>query len=187
MATATRRLKPRDNYPPARVARLAAHEPTLRYAAGGNLSRDDGVDRLVGTATRGDPLERIALERHGVPAALLQALAKRLALPMGKLLEYIELPKATAAKKIAEGGVIAGTSGQALIAIARLLGIAWEMQRDLPDDVGRDFDVDAWLGRWLGTAQPALAGHAPGQLLSTPTGLGAVVRVLGAIQSGAYQ
>ena len=48
-------------------------------------------------------------------------------------------------------------------------------------------DVERWLARWLTKPQPALGGRRPDELLDTPGGVDAVARVLGAIQSGAFQ
>ncbi|MFO1356707.1 MAG: MbcA/ParS/Xre antitoxin family protein [Gammaproteobacteria bacterium] len=52
---------------------------------------------------------------------------------------------------------------------------------------GADFNAARWLGKWIETAQPALGGRKPADLLDTPTGLDMVSRLLGSIQSGAYQ
>lgn len=47
--------------------------------------------------------------------------------------------------------------------------------------------VVPWLETWLHTPQPALGGQTPAQLLDTPTGCEQVSRLLGALESGAYQ
>ena len=49
------------------------------------------------------------------------------------------------------------------------------------------FDAAQWLGRWIERPQPALGGRKPADLIGTPTGRAMVARVLGAIESGAYQ
>jgi uncharacterized protein (DUF2384 family) len=53
--------------------------------------------------------------------------------------------------------------------------------------LAKDFDAVRWLGQWIERAQPALDGRRPADLLDTPTGVDLVARLLGAIQSGAYQ
>ena len=52
-----------------------------------------------------------------------------------------------------------------------------------PDAAG--FDTARWLGEWIRKPQPALGGRRPEELLDTPTGQAAVMRVLGAMESGA--
>lgn len=70
---------------------------------------------------------------------------------------------------------------------AALLAIASEIVANSTSPAAADFDVDAWLSRWLETKQPALGGRTPAEMLGTPAGFDAVVRLLGAIESGAYQ
>lgn len=49
------------------------------------------------------------------------------------------------------------------------------------------FDPAAWLDRWLEIPQPSLGGRKPADLIDTPIGVQVVTRLLGAIESGAYQ
>ena len=49
------------------------------------------------------------------------------------------------------------------------------------------FDAAKWVGEWIQRPQPALGGVTPAELMDTPSGRDAVMRLLGAIQSGAYQ
>lgn len=48
-------------------------------------------------------------------------------------------------------------------------------------------DPVEWLDRWMQTPQPALGGKKPQEFLDAPGGGNVVARVLGAIESGAYQ
>lgn len=50
-----------------------------------------------------------------------------------------------------------------------------------------NFDIDAWLARWLETEQPALGGNTPRDLLNILAGVEAVKRLMGSISSGSYQ
>jgi uncharacterized protein (DUF2384 family) len=88
---------------------------------------------------------------------------------------------------VAAGEVISGSGGQAAIGIAKLIAKAEEMVADSTASEASGFDATKWLGRWLEIAQPALGGHKPSALLDTPTGLQVVLKLLGAIESGAYQ
>lgn len=49
-----------------------------------------------------------------------------------------------------------------------------------------EFDAERWLERWLLTPQRPLGGRTPVEQLQEPDGLAAVLRVLGAIESGVY-
>jgi uncharacterized protein (DUF2384 family) len=58
---------------------------------------------------------------------------------------------------------------------------------DPDNQAGRDFDVQKWVANWIQRPQPALGGLKPAELMDTSAGRESVMRVLGAIQSGAYQ
>jgi uncharacterized protein (DUF2384 family) len=97
------------------------------------------------------------------------------------------VPKATAEKKIAAGEVLSGSGGRAALGMAKLLGIAKEIVENSTAPEAKGFDAAKWLGQWLERPQPSLGGRRPSDLLDTPTGLDVVTRLLGAIESGAYQ
>lgn len=82
---------------------------------------------------------------------------------------------------------IAGAGGQAALGLARLLAIARSIVENSTAAQAKDFDVGKWLGQWIERPQPALGGRKPADLIGTPTGLDMVAKVLGAIESGAYQ
>ena len=82
---------------------------------------------------------------------------------------------------------ITGAAGQAALGLTRLLGLARGIVADSTAEAAKDFDAARWLGRWIERPQPALGGRKPADLIATPTGLEMVARLLGAIESGAYQ
>ena len=133
------------------------------------------------------PMAIVRTERAGVHAQLLKDLARDMAIPASRMFAILGIPKATAEKKIAAGELIAGQGGQAAIGLVRLLGQAEAMAAESTADAAANFAAAKWLGQWIETAQPALGGRKPADLLDTPTGLDMVSRLLGAIQSGAYQ
>lgn len=67
--------------------------------------------------------------------------------------------------------------------IAELVKMLQDM---IPEGQGEGFDAAKWVGRWLKTPQPALAGAAPKDYLDTAEGRTIVKRLLGTIESGAY-
>jgi uncharacterized protein (DUF2384 family) len=134
-----------------------------------------------------DPLQLVQLERSGMPARAVAAMAISLGLSERRVFEVIGLPQSIADRKVQNNEPVTGASGYAAIGIMRLMEQAREIvgRSTSPKAVG--FDSDRWLGRWLEMSQPALGGRKPADFLNTPTGFKLVSRVLGALESGAYQ
>jgi putative toxin-antitoxin system antitoxin component (TIGR02293 family) len=146
-----------------------------------------GVDvhaRNVGKAT---PLELIDLERRGVPGELIKQMASRIGIPSSRFFAILGLPKATGEKKAASGALVSGSSGCAAIGVLKLLAIAQAVVDDSTAPEAQRFDAGKWLGLWIERPQPALGGRKPADLIATPTGVEVVARLLGAIESGAFQ
>ena len=120
-------------------------------------------------------------------ATVVKGLAKRLEIPAVRVFEMLGVPKATVEKKAATGDVVSGSGGQAAIGMARLIGIAQEIVANSTANGARGFDAAKWLGQWLERPQASLGGRKPAELIDTPTGVAVVARLLGAIESGAYQ
>ncbi|RPI35315.1 MAG: DUF2384 domain-containing protein, partial [Hyphomicrobiaceae bacterium] len=114
-------------------------------------------------------------------------LSKRMEIPSTRIFRIIGVPKATAEKKASAKEMVAGRGGQAAIGVLRLLGIAQEIVRDSTATEAQGFDAAKWLGQWIERPQPSLGGRKPADLLDTPTGVEIVARLLGSIQSGAFQ
>lgn len=163
----------------------------LTQAASGSVNllrkKVEGVDDLVVVVRSIDPLGLIELERRGVAGGFLKDLSKRMQIPTSRVYQILGIPKATAEKKAAAGEMLKGSDGCAALGMARLLGMAQEMAANSTAEEAADFDAAKWLGQWLDRPQPALGGSKPSDLLDTPTGLSVVARLLGSIESGAYQ
>ena len=156
---------------------------------GGHVTyvRTKGIDDFVTNVHAADPLQLIETERKGVAGIFVKDLAKRMEIAAQRMFEILGVPKATAVKKIAAGDVLSGSGGRAALGMAKLLGLAKEIVENSTAPEAKDFDAAKWLGQWLERPQPSLGGRRPSELLDTPTGLGVVTRLLGAIESGAYQ
>lgn len=133
------------------------------------------------------PMQRVAAERQGVAARLVKDLASEMAIPAVRMFKIIGVPKATAERKAEKNEAIAGGGGQSALGVLNLLGIAQAIVAESTDETAAQFDVAKWLGRWIENPQPALGGRKPADLLDTPTGIDVVARLLGSLQSGAYQ
>ncbi|WP_211209873.1 antitoxin Xre/MbcA/ParS toxin-binding domain-containing protein [Uliginosibacterium gangwonense] len=146
-----------------------------------------GIDDFVARVRNASPWDLVEAEREGVNGVILKDLAERMNVPASRVFNMIGVPKATAEKKAAAGEMLKGSSGQAVIGMAKLIGIAQAILANSTAVEAKGFDVVQWLGQWLERAQPALGGRRPGDVIDTPTGLEIVSRLLRAIESGSYQ
>ena len=132
-------------------------------------------------------MEIIAIERQGVPGTFIEDLSKQMALPTSRMFNILGVSKATAKKKKAAGENIDGCAGQSALRMIKLLGIAQDIVSNSTAVEAKNFDSTQWLGQWIGRPQSALGGRKPADLIDTPTGVEIVARLLGPIESGAYQ
>lgn len=161
-----------------RHARARSARPRARHLS---------LDEYVATVERATPMQRIELERAGVPGKLIKDLSARMKLPTSRMFGILGLPKATAEKKAAHGESVGGSAGYSAIGMAALLARAQEMASDVGAEGIPGFDAGEWLGRWIELPQPALGGRRPAELLDTATGVQLVSRLLGSLVSGSYQ
>jgi putative toxin-antitoxin system antitoxin component (TIGR02293 family) len=173
--------------PAAARQRPAGTEQRLLRSVGGAGQRPkETLDDYVSGFRSAPPLARIEAERAGVSGSLLKDMAKSMGLSNTRMFEVIGVPKATAEKRAANNTAVTGTPGQAALGVVRLLGIAKAMAQNSDAPEARDFDTAKWLGEWIERPQPSLGGRKPAEVLDTPTGVETVVKLLGAIESGAY-
>ncbi len=179
----SRLLAPAPAHAPARGA------PSARARALIDRARRSGVKSLVTFATEmtlAEPMDQVALERAGLPAAVVAGLARLMAVPRVRIFEMMNLPRATMEKKISDDEVLTGVANRRALNLLRLLAHACAIVKDSTSAEAEHFDVARWLGRWIETPQPALGGKRPADLLDTETGASMVERTLGAMRSGAY-
>ena len=168
----------RSATPPALAG---AREVTILYR------RNKGVDAYVRAVAAASPMEIVAIERQGVQGAFIKDLSKRMDLATSRIFTILGVPKATAEKKAAAGELVTGRGGQAAVGMIKLLGIAQGIVDNSTASQAKDFDAAKWLGQWIERPQPSLGGRKPADLIDTPTGVEVVARLLGSIESGAYQ
>jgi putative toxin-antitoxin system antitoxin component (TIGR02293 family) len=146
-----------------------------------------GVDAYVRAVAGATPMQIVEIERQGVMGAFIKDLSKRMEVPTSRIFTILGVPKATAEKKAAAGELVSGSGGQAAIGMIKLLGIAQDMVRNSTAPEAKGFDAAKWLGKWIEQPQAALGGRKAADLIDTPTGVDVVARLLGSIESGAYQ
>ena len=170
-----------------KVARVAGRKDRGSPEMFISYSSTHGVDFYVQRIAAATPMQLVEVERHGVKGRFIKDLSRRIGVPAVRFYEILGVPKATVEKRSTEGAEITGTGGQAAVAMAKLLAKAQEIVGDSTSPAARDFDAAKWLGQWIERRQPALGGRKPAELIGTPTGMEIVSRLLGAIESGAYQ
>jgi putative toxin-antitoxin system antitoxin component (TIGR02293 family) len=176
----------------AQTVRQAGRKAPIRRASGVEALAQKAaayrdLDQFVVIVSHATPYQLVELERHGVDGRFLKDLSKRMEISQLHVFDMIGVPKATAEKKVAAGEVISGSGGQAAIGMAKLIAKAQDIALNSTAKEAREFDAAKWLGKWLEIPQPALGGRKPSELVDTPTGLDVVLKLLGAIESGAYQ
>jgi putative toxin-antitoxin system antitoxin component (TIGR02293 family) len=159
----------------------ASRETVIRYVS------SKGVDHFILLVSKATPMQLVDVERRGVDGRFVKGLSAKIGIPAVRLFSMLGVPKATVEKRAATGGAIAGSGGQAAVAMARLIAKAEEIVAGSTAPGAKEFDAAKWLGQWLERPQPALGGRRPSELIGTPTGAEVVNRLLGAMESGAYQ
>jgi uncharacterized protein (DUF2384 family) len=146
------------------------------------------IDVYLEQMQNASTVQLIEMERQGVPHAFIAALSERMDVPLARMQKMMRVSKATAARKRADdAGLIGGAAGATATAIVKLIGMAQRIVDQSTAPQANGFDVQKWFGTWIELPQPALNGNKPADLLDTPSGVEAVARVLGALESGAYQ
>lgn len=180
MATSTSSNRPRNE----------AAKP-VKKATVSTLVRTRKVPKYVEyrRALRSAPIkEKILIEREGVPYGIVKTLLDETGLSATDFQRAVKMPKATFSKKMKDRSTFAGSTGHSVVGLLELINKVEDIlaaQADNPEAKG--FDVERWVGEWIQQPQPALGGFAPADIMDTPTGRASVMRVLGALQSGAYQ
>ena len=166
-----------------RVPRANPQTQPIKIRYGGNHD----IDSFISGVSKATPMQLVEAEREGVAGQFFKDISKRMDIPAARMFSMLGVPKATAEKKVAAGEVIKGTAGRAALGLAKLLGMAQEIVANSTAAEAKNFDSAKWLGLWMERPQPALGGRKPADLIDTSAGVDAVARLLGSIQSGAYQ
>lgn len=138
-----------------------------------------------GTAPHGgDPHERIALIRQGIPAAAISRLSARMGMSKELLLSSLGLSRATISRKEKDAGLLSKDESERVLGIETLIGSVQAMVERSGDPAG--FDAARWLSGWLSKPLPALAGATPASYMDTFEGQKMVGALLAMSESGAY-
>jgi putative toxin-antitoxin system antitoxin component (TIGR02293 family) len=131
-----------------------------------------------------DAMERVRIVKLGVPASVVEVMARRMAMPKEKLVGTLGLARATIDRKARENKPLSSDESSRVLGMARLVGQVQAMVEESGNPEG--FDAAAWVARWLDEPLPALGGQRPAELMDTPEGQGIVSQIVDRMRSGAY-
>jgi putative toxin-antitoxin system antitoxin component (TIGR02293 family) len=170
--------------PPSRPRPASLHALKLTQAratipvVGGALTTD------FLHAFRADAMERVRIVKGGVPAGVIDTMAKRMGMPKEKLIVTLGLARATIDRKARDSKPLSPDEGSKVLGMARLVGQVQAMVEESGEPAG--FDAAGWLASWLDRPLSALGGQRPAELMDTAEGQGLVSQLVARMQSGAY-
>lgn len=132
-----------------------------------------GGRKVLGTVLTPDDLAQAV--RKGLPASSLTALAAKLELGNGALSRKLGIPVRTLTRRLSRRARLTSAESDRLVRFARVYAAA----NDMIGDTQKALD-------WLRTANRALSGARPIDLLDTDVGTRMVEDVLGRIAYGVY-
>jgi putative toxin-antitoxin system antitoxin component (TIGR02293 family) len=159
-----------------KAAKLAVNAPIGAKTAA-------GITNFV-EAFRAEPMERVHIVKRGVPAQVVEVIAKRMAMPKERLVGTLGLARATVDRKARQNRPLSMDESSRVLGMARLVGQVQAMIEESGTPEG--FDAAAWVSQWLERPLPALAGQRPAELMDTPEGQALVSDLVARMRSGAY-
>lgn len=131
-----------------------------------------------------ESVEMIGVVRRGVPALVIDDLARGMGVPTARLITWMGWPVAAVERKIRARSALSKSAGGQIFLLIRLIS---QIQRMVNESGNPDgFDVAAWLGNWLTEPNPALGCVSPGEYMDTAAGFSLLSDTLARMQSGAY-
>ncbi|AFW01338.1 hypothetical protein BAR24_00420 [Gluconobacter oxydans] len=137
-----------------------------------------------GNLYRAGVMDRIGLIVEGVSAAEAKRWLDIPALGRAETLKALDLSVATFNKKVKANARLTPAESERVVGFARLVGQIEAMFEEAGGP--SEFDVHAWLARWLTDPLPALGNARPIDFMNTMEGQALVSQKLAQIASGAY-
>ncbi len=131
-----------------------------------------------------DAKARIAVIRHGIPAASIANLSSRMGISKESLLASLGLSRATISRKERAATVLSKDESERVLGLESLIGMVQAMVEESGDP--SNFNAARWVAGWLSTPLPALGGETPASYMDTFEGQRLVAELLSYSQSGAY-
>lgn len=133
---------------------------------------------------RVDPQARIAVIRHGIPAAMIGELSSSMGMSKERLLGSLGLSRANVSRKERAETTLSPDESERVLGVASLIVKVQKMVEESGDP--NDFDAPRWVADWLSKPLPALGGATPASYMDTFEGQKLVAELLAMSQSGAY-
>jgi len=138
----------------------------------------------VGSLYAYPTVERIALVKEGVPSAFLVVMSGSMGVTRDRLFQTVNIPRATADRKIRDGRPLSTEEGERVVGVARLIGQVDAIVRESGRANG--FDAAHWLADFIEQPNAALDGRPPREMLDTAEGRDLVSGLIAQMQTGAY-
>lgn len=164
------------------MSKAVASKPAVKASASKVVVKTMPLNFL--TMYRADPMERIRIVKHGMPARTVEAIAKRMAVPKERLVATLGLARATVDRKARDNKPLSTDDSARVLGMARLVGQVQEIVAESGDPVG--FDAASWVAQWLQSPLPALGGKRPAEFMDTADGQSLVSTMVARMQTGAY-
>lgn len=128
--------------------------------------------------------DRIDLIRQGVSAKLVVQTEQQLGLARQGVCQMLGLSVSTIKRRLSQDQALNADETERLLALQQLIGQVAAIVEESGDASG--FDAARWVGEWLMTPNPALAGQKPADYMDTAEGRRLVSRAIAMMRSGAY-
>lgn len=129
-----------------------------------------------------EPMARLEGLKRGIPATLMDEVAREVGMPAPMLARALGLSPVTLARKRATHKLLSPSEGERLLGFARLIGQVEVMIDESGDPTG--FQSARWMRAWLEQEVLALGGRKPRDLLDTMEGQSVLSEMLASVQSG---
>jgi putative toxin-antitoxin system antitoxin component (TIGR02293 family) len=125
-----------------------------------------------------------ALE-HGVPTRMVGVIAETLGEPASAVMALLGVSLTTLRRKEEAGEPLPDVAGHRVMALLRLVATLRRLLAESGDAQAlAQFDLEAWVARWLRLPLPQMGGKTPAQLLRNPEGQRALEQVLERMRGG---
>lgn len=130
------------------------------------------------------PLDRAALVKQRVPAAMIAPIAADMGISKEKFAKIAGLSLATVNPKSSNKSLLSLADSEIVVGVVKLIGQVDLIVSQSGDPIG--FKAPAWFRQFIEEPVNALGGIEPAYLLDTTDGREAISELLFQIQSGAY-
>jgi putative toxin-antitoxin system antitoxin component (TIGR02293 family) len=156
-------------------------------ASGGPQSRKDeslsAAAKFV-EAYQAAPIDRIRLIKRGIPADVLEQMAKDMSISKVRLAATLGVKRANIGRQAPKRNVLSPDEGSRVLGMASLIGQVHTMISESGNPAG--FNAAEWVARWIDRPLPALGGLRPAELMDTFDGQSLVSSLVSRMQSGSY-